>query len=166
VKRRRPRALDRLQTGAQLRMTSMMDILVTLLFFVLKSFVMEGEAATAVPGIELPRSTSPSSPAASIPVAVLREGILVNNEVVATTESVRGQSGLWVAALGAKLEADRLQSEKIARLQGETAPHPVVTLQGDRDIEYQVLEKVMYTLDRAGYRDVALAVIPRTADGG
>jgi biopolymer transport protein ExbD len=156
--RRRTRFLNGLGSSP-LKLTSMMDIMVTLLFFVLKAFVVDGEAVTVAPGLELPHSTSQSQPAESIPVAILDHGILVGDEMVASTDAVRDQPDLWVASLGTKLEAARKQSEEIARLRGEEPPRRSVIIQGDRDLEYKILEKVMYTVDRAGYRNVSLAVI-------
>jgi len=37
----------------------------------------------------------------------------------------------------------------------------VVTIQGDEDIEFRVLQKVMYTLNEGGFQDIALAVIKK-----
>ena len=57
------------------------------------------------------------------------------------------------------------QRAEIAALKGGNAdPGQPVTIQGDRRIEFQVLEKVMYTLHENGYDDIALAVL-RTPKG-
>ena len=58
----------------RLKMTSMMDILTVLLLFLLKSFVVDGEALTPPPGLELPQSTSESMPAESIHLALVDQG--------------------------------------------------------------------------------------------
>ena len=39
------------------------------------------------------------------------------------------------------------------------APEPKVTIQGDRAIEFQLLEKVMYTCGEAGFEQLSLAVL-------
>ncbi len=49
-----------------LQLTSMMDILTVLLLFLLKSFVVEGEVITPVPGVDLPESSSETTPHASV----------------------------------------------------------------------------------------------------
>ena len=50
--RRRPKSRIRgMQVTGRLRLTSMMDILVVLLLFLLKSFVVEGEAMTPPAGL-------------------------------------------------------------------------------------------------------------------
>jgi biopolymer transport protein ExbD len=37
----------------------------------------------------------------------------------------------------------------------------LATIQGDADIEFRVLQRVMYTLDRSGFPDIALAVLKK-----
>jgi biopolymer transport protein ExbD len=37
----------------------------------------------------------------------------------------------------------------------------LATIQGDAGIEFRVLQKVMYTLDRNGFPDIALAVLKK-----
>ena len=59
-------------------------------------------------------------------------------------------------------EAARDQMDALAKQRGRTpdASH-LVTIQGDSDIEFRVLQKVMYTLDQSGFPDIALAVIKK-----
>lgn len=145
----------------KLRLTSMMDILVVLLLFLLKSFVVEGETLTPPPGVELPTSTSQDVPGVSIHVAIMDKGILVGDELVATMDDVAA-SDYVIPGLAARLETIHAQSERIARLKGKEpdAAHRA-TVQGDRNLEFQVVEKVMFTLAQAGYTDVSLAVIKK-----
>ncbi|MCK4774074.1 MAG: biopolymer transporter ExbD, partial [Candidatus Krumholzibacteria bacterium] len=53
-----------------LRLTSMMDILTVLLLFLLKSFVVEGEVMTPIPGVDLPESSSDTTPRAAVVIAI------------------------------------------------------------------------------------------------
>ena len=57
---------NRLRPSNSLILTSLMDILTVLVLFHLKSFVMEGEAVTPMPGVALPESSSKTAPRASI----------------------------------------------------------------------------------------------------
>jgi biopolymer transport protein ExbD len=50
------------------------------------------------------------------------------------------------------LDRRRGEPQKSARL---------ATIQGDADIEFRVLQRVMYTLDRSGFPDIALAVLKK-----
>ena len=161
--RRRKRNVARMEHNERLRLTSMMDILVVLLLFLLKSFVVEGETVTPPPGIELPQSTAEAHPEESIHVAILDGGILFAGELIATMDEVRNGNGYLIEPLAARLEQARAQSEKLARLKGKDEPPlPIATVQGDKDLEFEILQKVMYTLSRSGYQDVSLAVIKKT----
>ena len=52
------------------------------------------------------------------------------------------------------------QADEIARLrEDETEAVRKATIQGDREIEFQILERVMYTLSESGYEDISLAVL-------
>lgn len=156
--RDRRRLKGRLGQPAGLRMTSMMDILTVLLLFLLKSFVVDGEAQVPPPGIELPKSTAAAAPEASLVIAIGDDAILVNSEKVASLTEARRAPGMRIAPLDARLGALREQMAAIERARGDGSPH-VVTIQGDREIEFEVLQKVMYTLHRNGFEHIALAVL-------
>jgi hypothetical protein len=67
-----------------------MDILTVLVLFLLKSFVMEGEAVTPVPGVALPESSSKTPPRASIVIAIFHDSVMLNGEEVATVSKSIG----------------------------------------------------------------------------
>ena len=49
--------------------------------------------------------------------------------------------------------------DHLAELKGIAAPEMKVTIQGDREIEFRLLEKVMFTCGEAGCDQLALAVL-------
>lgn len=152
--------MSRLGSATGLRVTSLMDILTTLLLFLLTSFVTGGEAITPPPGVVLPASTAADQPSASIVVAIDSGSILLGTERVASVEESLADPGLLIAPLDERLQTVRRQREEIAALQGgEAAAATPVTIQGDRKIEFRVLEKVMYTLHANGFANIALAVL-------
>ncbi len=158
-RRRRGR---RSQAGGtpRLKITSMMDILTVLLLFLLKSFVVDGEVVTPPPGIELPESVADEAPEASLVVAVSGEAILVGGVRVATVAEALSGNDLVIAPLAQCLEEERSRMSEIAALQGlEDAPAARVTIQGDRNLEYQLLQRVMATCSAGGFDELALAVI-------
>jgi len=158
---RRGRRARRPNTGidTRLKLTSMMDILTTLLLFLLKAFVVEGEVVTPPPGLELPQSSAEDAPEASVVVAVSEDAILVSGQPAASVPEALADPDLLIDGLDARLTEARARMEHLAQLKGTTAPEPKVTIQGDRAIEFRLLEKVMYTCDAAGYGQLALAVI-------
>jgi biopolymer transport protein ExbD len=154
-RRRRP-ATD---GNTRLKLTSMMDILTTLLLFVLKAFVAEGEVATPPLGVSLPSSSIEDAPEASVVVAVSADAILVAGQPVATVPGALAGTDLVVDGLDATLVEARERMEHLAALRGVDAPVPKVTIQGDREMEFRLLEKVMFTCGEAGFGEVALAVV-------
>jgi len=159
---RRKRRLGGLHGHTGLTLTSLMDILTCLLFFVLKSFVAGGETTVPPPGLELPRSTAERPQATSIVVAIQKDAILVGGERVASVREAESSPAMVIQPLAEKLRGAREQMDDIARRRGKTpsATH-IVTIQGDGDIEFRVLQKVMYTLNQGGFPDIALAVLKK-----
>jgi len=141
----------------------MMDILTVLLLFLLKSYVAGGEVMVPPAGIRLPASTAKDLPQTSLVIAIDDDEILVGNERAATVAEALGTEGLEVAPLAARLEQVRDQQDEIARRRGD--PHATTrsaTIQGDRNIEFRVLQKVMFTLNQSGYDAIALAVLQKS----
>lgn len=146
--------------AAPLQLTSMMDILTTLLLFLLKSFVAEGEVITPAPGVKLPESTSETKPESSVVVAILGDRIMLDGRVVAEVPNGGGGEALLIPALAEQLDLSRRQGAAIAERRGEGAAYePRLAIQGDRDIPFNVLQRVMYTCNHSGYGDIALVVL-------
>jgi biopolymer transport protein ExbD len=130
--------------------------------FRLKSFVMEGEAVTPVPGVALPQSSSQTAPRASIVIAIFNDSVMLNGEVVATVSKSVASSELLITPLAKRLDESREQAQEIARLRGgksEDAFDGKVSIQGDRGINFAILQRVMYTCSASGYDHISLAVI-------
>jgi biopolymer transport protein ExbD len=137
-----------------------MDILTTLLLFVLMSFVAGGDAQVPPPGLQLPKSTAEDEMQASLVVAIDDDAILVGSERIASVDEAVADPGLVIEPLAARLREARRTMDEIAGRRGETpAEAQAVTIQGDRDIEFRVLQKVMYTLNQNGFDRIALAVV-------
>ena len=137
----------------------MMDILTVLLLFLLKSFVVDGEAMIPPAGIQLPQSTAEGLPDESLVVAIDGEAVLLGDEVVARISEPELSGELVLPSLAEKLEAVWRQREEIARRKHGNAAMTTVTIQGDQHVEYRVLERVMVTLNESGFEDISLAVI-------
>lgn len=151
---------QRLKPPNSLILTSLMDILTVLVLFLLKSFVMEGEAVSPVPGVSLPESSSNTPPQASIVIAIFNDTVMLNGEVVASVSASVSGGDLLIETLGERLEEAREKTEHIARLQGsKEAFNGKVSIQGDREIDFAILQRVMYTCSVSGYEQISLAVI-------
>jgi len=154
---------SRLRANNNVNLISMMDILTVLLLFLLKSYVAGGEVMVPPPGVRLPASSADQPPQSSLVVAINGDEILVGNEHVASVAEAESGSSMLIEPLAARLQAVRAQQDEIARLQGEgQVATRIATIQGDKDIEFRLLKKVMFTLNQSGYENIALAVIQKT----
>jgi len=159
---RHARAAERVP---RLKMTSMMDILTVLLLFLLKSFVVDADVAAPPPDVTLPNSTSTDVPETAIVVAISGEAITVGGRAVTTVAAAMAGGDLLIPELESELDAELDQMDALAARKGkDPAAAGQITIQGDKDLEYQLLEKVMYTCGAAGFDRMALAVI-REAGG-
>jgi len=160
MRRKRSRGVKIRSVHTPLRLTSMMDILTVLLLFLLKGFVVEGEALTPVPGVDLPESSSDATPRASIVIAIFDDAVLMDGEAVVTISAAVATNDLFIDALGARLDAARETVTEIARRRGsEEEFEGNVSIQGDREIDFSILQRVMYTCSMSGYENISLAVI-------
>jgi biopolymer transport protein ExbD len=151
-----------LKASSSVNLISMMDILTVLLLFLLKSYVAEGEVMVPTAGVQLPTSTAEETPRASLVVAIDGDKILVGGERVASvSESIASENPV-IEGLAARLQALRARPDAIAPAATTAVDTRLVTIQGDRDIEYRVLRKVMFTLSRNGFENVSLAVLRNT----
>ena len=159
---RRARRLPLTHGGGGISLTSLMDILTCLLFFVLKSFVAGGEASVPPPGLDLPRSTADQAMVTSLVIAIDQEAILVGSDRIASVRDAETSDGMLIEPLAARLRVAQEQMDDLARRKGaDGAGRRVVTIQGDEDLQFDVLQKVMYTLNQSGFDDIALAVIKK-----
>jgi biopolymer transport protein ExbD len=150
---------NRLRPSNSLILTSLMDILTVLVLFLLKSFVMEGEAVTPVPGVALPQSSSQTAAQSAIVIAIFNDTVMLNGEVVATVSKSVASDDLLIAPLAKRLDETREQATQIAHLRGSDAFDGRVSIQGDREINFAILQRVMYTCSASGYDHISLAVI-------
>jgi biopolymer transport protein ExbD len=153
--RRRNKMRQRLAGGGApaLKMTALMDIFSTLLLFLLKSFVAEGQAVTVTPGVTLPSSEAQAEPHEA-PVIALTDGfVALEGRAILTSEQAHTTTGLELAPL-----YEALVTLRESLPQPESGAYRVV-IQGDRRIEFRLLQRVMYTSQLAGWTDVSLAVL-------
>ena len=130
-------------------LTSMVDVLSVLMFFLLSIYSGGGYLTILPSGLELPQSNVRASLTRQIEVAVLKDRILVDrqpvsDDVAAFTES----QDLLLPGLQAALAAHGTADPSTAR----------VTIEADRSIPFRLLKKVIYTADQAGFRKQSLAV--------
>ena len=65
-----------------------------------------------------------------------------------------------IEPLADRLEQSRGKSEEIAHRRGDTDEFiGRVSIQGDKNIQFAIVQRVMYTCSQSGYENISLAVI-------
>lgn len=145
---------------ASVMLTSMMDMFTIILFFLLRSFVLEsGEVPITDPKLRLPVSISREAPKLRLNIQVTTDAIVVEGAKVGEIKDYMKEKDLLIKPLYDTLNRYTENTEFIARFNPSVRFTGEVVLQGDKMIPFRMLEKVMYTCGQAGYSNISLAVI-------
>jgi biopolymer transport protein ExbD len=159
----------------ELQLTSMMDVLVIILVFLLKSYSTSQNSFATVAGMKMPYSASPDVPRDSLQVIITPEGMTFEGERIvdfvqkAEADSTEAsyqlnptevdEGGMRVIPLfnaltKAKEKAELLRAKSNARdEQGNPLPFEgILAIQADKRVKYDMLRKIMYTAGAAGYK--------------
>jgi biopolymer transport protein ExbD len=144
----------------KLNITSMMDMFTIILVFLLKNFSTEGAIVTPANNLTLPNSSVEKKAKEALSVKVARNTITVENLLVIDENGYKeivSKKDFLIPALHDVLlryseEGKKMSSISGAEFSGE------ITIQGDVEIPYNVLTKVMYTCGQAGYPNMNLFV--------
>lgn len=144
--------------------TSLLDILVILLVFLLKSYNTSGIEMNVPKGIELPLSNSQSINTAGVQIQVSKDKIWVDNKTILETENmpkvVYDQGGKRIVPLFNELIEKKEQIKNIARLESTAQKFSgLANLVIDKSIKYDYVKKVMYTCAEAGFKEFKFVVI-------
>ena len=140
----------------QIPLIPFIDFLIVLVIFLLMSFSASGELVAQQPTITMPKAKNTEQIEVSPIIAVDERVITLDGTRVADTQT-QGQSAQVdrIEPLIQGLEAEKQKWETI---------HPSepfagqVIVQADRNIDFRVVKKVMFSAAAAGYGNVSFAV--------
>lgn len=163
----------------ELPLTAMLDILVVILVFLLKSYQTNVVNFPIIAGMELPESRSRDIPEETPHIVVTPKGIYFNEDLVMEfvqsanlddsdpeylypseflDESGHRVIPLYDALIKDKERSELLRAKSQARdEQGQPLPFDaVISVQADKTVTYQTLQKVFYTAASAEFRQFRL----------
>jgi hypothetical protein len=155
----------------------MMDVLIIIVVFLLKSYSTSIAQFSSVQGIKIPISMSPDQPPDSLQVIVTPEAMHVDNrrilefQLTADSSSTTDEAvynfrksdldeggrrivPLYDALVRAKEKSEVLKSRSPLR---DTEGNPIafegiLAIQADKAVQYDTIRRVMYTAAAAGYK--------------
>ena len=136
---------------------SLMDIFTILVFFLL----VNTSDITPLPnpkGIEMPESIAETTPHESVVVMLSNESVRLQGEEVITVDEIMKEDSVQVSLFIAKLK--QLADEVVPV--SEEDPEREVTIMGDKEVPYKVLDRVMrLCANFAGFSKISLSVIQK-----
>ena len=158
--------MDRRAPAAfKIQITSMVDMFVILLVFLLKSYSTSPVNITPKQGMQIPASTSLTEPVDVVKLIVAQDGIFVEDKKVMDLEHGRVPAGAidkddptFLKPVFDALDERAKLAKSISKVNDSFEFDGKVLMQADRQLPYEVLQKVMYSSMMAGYADVKLAV--------
>lgn len=147
----------------RLNITSMVDMFTLMVVFLLKNFSAQGQLVTPAKDLKLPVSSIEKSAAEALSVKVSKHNIMVENEVVvdgADFEKILTQEDFKIDPLFAALKKHSEEGRKSSKV-FHTEYSGKISIQGDCEIPYRILTRIMYTCGQAGFPVMNLIVYKR-----
>ncbi|MGA1874359.1 MAG: ExbD/TolR family protein [bacterium] len=155
-----PRGLSRVRRKtAFIRLTSLIDVFMILLVFLIKNFSTQPEVTLLSRNLTLPISTAVKSPDISTTISATRDSVLVNGKFLDTTENISNQDGLLSQGLYEILLREKKKTLFIARQNPEVKFEGKVTIQADKQTPYKIMKKLIYTCGQAEFGNISLHVL-------
>jgi biopolymer transport protein ExbD len=160
---KKSRGRTHVSTG--LMLTSMLDILTTILFFLMKNYSQVQSDFNVGKDISLPYSSSVTPPVNALQMVVTQKAIMVDQEKVA--DIVNGDipksdlvQGLLVRPLAINLKKQK--DRNIVQNDGDKKSFAgMIVMQADKSLQFNVLKKILYTAQLSDFVTLKLAVLKK-----
>ena len=146
-------------------LASMLDILMAILFFLMKNYSQVQSDFNIGKDISLPYSSSITPPVNALQMVVTQKAILVDQEKVA--DIVNGDipkedlvQGLLVKSLALKLKTQKDRNIKQNDVDKKSFAGMIV-MQADKSLNFNVLKKILYTAQLSDFVTLKLAVLKK-----
>jgi len=151
----KPRDLHKgIEKGGVFRpqLTSLVDIMVMLLFFLIQSFSIEGNLVTPSTDLELPVSNATKNPEPFCNLHITRTQVLVDDIVTVTNEKIAASQDFLIPELFKMMKAQKAKNN-------DPLSKGKLLIQADKEIPFAIVKKVMYTCSKAGFDDFKVLVV-------
>ncbi len=149
-----------------LNITSLMDVLTVLLFFLLKSFSVTSNSLETPAGIRLPASVAVASLEEAVNLSYGKDGVRLDTALV-----VPAREGLWDGSavdrdgrtlVALKKALEEMYAKRNLAMAKTVAPEDLppgrILIQADREIPFAQVKHVLHTAALAGYSDFRFVV--------
>ncbi len=142
--------------AVKLSLVSLMDIFTILVFFLLLNSG-ESENIENARFVELPGSTTGTTPHKELTVSINKDEVWLEGEMVAKIEDIIKNPDEVIEPLAKALDLNtENKGEALTGFEKENGF--AVTIMGDKSVPYEILKSVMATCRLQNYRNISLAV--------
>ena len=134
------------------QLTSLVDVMTILLVFLIKSFSVEGNLVTPSQDLLLPVSVSVQPPRVRSSIEITKNEILSDGNSLVLLKDVVSSDSLLIEPLFKWMRAQRSKYN-------DSTGVPEILIQCDREIEFLIVKKAMYSCTKAGFSDFLVLVI-------
>lgn len=155
------------QASTSLNITSMMDMFTIILLFLLKSFSADGSILTNADNLVLPNSISQKRPEeVNLQLAVTQDMILIDNTPIVDTRTVSEKDQQefdedTTSALDMELKRHMTAEQEMVTRGLLNQIDGNIIVQVDKNINFDLLYKIMRVCGRQGYVNMKFAVMVR-----
>ncbi len=139
------RSFRKIRQPMTLQLTSLLDMFTIILVFLLQSFQAEDEELVLHAGLELPSSDARFPLAKGVHVAIAPDGVFIEGDQV-----VELSDGEVLRSVPGELEMAEVVAAISAVLETEEISGDIATIQADRAVPYDTVDRVMRSAARAG----------------
>lgn len=150
------------ETNVELNLTSMIDVFVLLVIFLIQQFSADGDLLFMTDKIRMPEAANFQQLDRAPVIQVSSDDISIEGARVADVTDIDRDEYWNIPALEEKLRDQKKAYELVRDGSGEGFKGDI-NIQADRAVPFKVIKKVMYSANQAGYFNINFAVLAGAA---
>jgi biopolymer transport protein ExbD len=139
-------------------LNSLIDIFTIIIIFLLTASI-TGFSMTLTPGITIPKASFFSAPESTAIISVTNQYIAIDSKKVIEVEKLEQDGRSSIKELKKNLLAVKATALDTNKLNPNFKFSGMVTIEGDKDISFNLLQRIMRTCAEAGFPRISLAVL-------
>jgi biopolymer transport protein ExbD len=151
---------------ADLLITPLVDMFVIIVLFLIANFSATGEVLMMTKDIQLPEAVNVKEVEMHPVVMVSNEQVSISGTIVGRVEDLVKDEYLNIPALEEKLRDMKKQYEDLHSMAGnaEGGFKGDVNIQANKEVEFKIIKRVMFSCATAGYNNINFAVLTKGGD--
>jgi biopolymer transport protein ExbD len=151
--------------------TSLLDVFTIILLYLMKNYSAEGSILTNADNLVLPNSISNKKPTeVNLQISVADDIVTVDNAPCCPTDDIRKipqeNPDPIAQKLFERLDSKYKQEEEMVRLGALNKVEGKITIQVDKNMDFDTVYKIMNTCGKVGYNNMNFAVMQREGAEG